>query len=448
MVKNEKILLEITDVTQEGFGVGRYDNTVVFVPFTAVGDIVSALIIKVNKNYCVGKLLEIKTKSENRIIPDCENFTKCGGCCYRHINYETELKLKAKRVEDCIKRIAKIDLEAKPAVSNGKIERYRNKAQFPIGQNGALGFYANRSHRIIETEDCLLQPELFGEAVNVLKSWIATENISVYNSETGRGLLRHFYLRASKNCENIMAVLVINGDDIPKKDVLITALNNRLGNRLKSVALNINKKNNNVILGYENKTVYGSDYIEDEICNVKVRLSPNSFYQVNREMAELLYNKAKEYANPNGKIILDLYCGTGTIGLTMAKEAASVIGVEIVEEAIKDAKLNAENNGITNVRFICADALKAVEELKKDSIKPDVVILDPPRKGSEDKVIETVAKSFCPERVVYVSCDPSTLARDIKLFGEYGYKLIEYTPYDLFPKTSHIESVALLLRTD
>ncbi len=445
MKKNDVVTLDIIDITDTGSGIGRIDNTVVFAKQTAVGDRVSAIIIKVNKNYCIGKLKEILVPSSDRIIPDCPCFSKCGGCTLRHITYESELKLKQKRVEDCIKPIAKIDLSPNPIVSDKNILRYRNKAQFPVGENGTVGFYAPHSHRITPQDDCLLQPEIFGIAANSLKLWMSENNVSNYDSETGSGLVRHLYIRASADNKEIMVVLVINGKEIPEKERFVSLLKGNMGDSLTSVYLNVNTKNNNVILGKENILIYGKEFITDTICGIKVRLSPNSFYQVNRNMAQLLYNKAKEYANPSGKTVLDLYCGTGTIGLTMAKEAKSIIGVEIVEEAINDAKINAENNGINNARFICGDALCAANELKAENLKPDVIILDPPRKGCDSELIKTVANDFCPERVVYVSCDPSTLARDIAVFENEGYKLMEYTPFDLFARTSHVECVAFLI---
>jgi len=448
MNKNDIVTLEIVDVTDTGSGIGKVENTVVFVPSTTVGDTVSALIIKVNKNYSIGKLKEIIIPSKNRINPDCECFLQCGGCAYRHITYDAELLIKQKRVEDCIKRIGKIDIEPENIVSNKEISRYRNKAQYPIGENGIIGFYGLHSHRIVPSNDCALQPVEFSLAVEALKAYIKKTNVSVYNSETDKGLIRHFYLRQSTKSGDIMAVVVANGEQLPNTALLIESLKNKLGEKLKSVQLNVNKKQNNVILGNKNILLYGEKYIKDEICGISVRLSPNSFYQVNRNMAELLYNKAKEYASPNGKVILDLYCGTGTIGLTMARDAKSVIGVEIVKEAIEDANKNALDNGVSNIRFICDDASNAVVSLKEEKIKPDVVIVDPPRKGCDIKLIETIANGFAPERVVYVSCDPATLARDIKLFGEYSYKLVEYTPFDLFPRTAHVETVVLLSKVN
>ena len=447
MNKNEVIELEIIDVTDTGSGLGRADNMVVFVPQTAIGDIVKALIIKVNKHYCIGKLIGIIKPSKDRITPDCDCFSKCGGCSFRHIRYECELALKQKKVEDCIRRIAKVDMSPNKIISDGALARYRNKAQFPVGIDGSIGFFAPHSHRIVPVEDCLLQPRIFADITKAFGYWATENSVSYYDSQSNSGLLRHLYIRSNKDETEIMVVIVCNGDSVPNRESLVSSLRKAAGERLTSVILNVNTQNNNVILGTENILLFGEKYITDVLCDISVRLSPNSFYQVNRNMAEILYKKAKEYAEPKGKIVLDLYCGTGTIGLSMANESRRIIGVEIVEEAVKDAWQNAEENGINNAEFICADAFEAAKELSDKSIKPDVVILDPPRKGCDAGLIDVVTNKFHPERVVYVSCDPATLARDIAVFGEYGYKLKEYTPFDLFPRTTHVETVAIISRS-
>ena len=333
-----------------------------------------------------------------------------------------------------------------PILYGDSVDRYRNKAQYPVDLNGKAGFYAFHSHRIVPCCDCMLQPEEFKSIIEACENWIKDNNISIYNEENGNGLLRHLYLRKAEKTNEMMLTLVINGDTVPYIDSLIGKLKSVAGDSIKSIQLNINKENTNVILGDKCVTIHGEDYITDILCDVKIRLSALSFYQVNRTMAEKLYKKAAEYAKPNNKNILDLYCGAGTIGLSMAREAKSIIGVEIIPEAVKDAEFNAELNGIENARFICADAARAAEKLAKENIKADVVIVDPPRKGCSADLIDTIANKFSPERVVYVSCDPATLARDIKIFGDIGYKLIEYTPCDLFPRTSHCETVALLSR--
>ena len=444
MQKNEEIILEITDITAEGSGVGRYEGMAVFVPLTAVGDTVRAKILKVKKTYAYGKAVEIIIPSNSRTQNDCPQFSKCGGCVFRHIKYQSELSLKENKVYETVKRIGGVDLKPKPILSAAP-DRYRNKAQYPVAPNGGVGFYAFHSHRIIECEDCILQPQEFKEITKAVSEWVRNYNISIYDEQKHKGLLRHIYIRKAKVTDEIMVAFVINGYNLPNSNEIIKALVSVCEN-IKSIIININTENTNVILGKTCKTLYGSDNITDILCGIKVRLSALSFYQVNHTMAELLYNKAREYAKPNGRNIIDLYCGAGTIGLSMAKYAKSVIGVEIVPEAIKDAEFNAKNNGITNARFICADASSAAAQLAKEGTTADTVILDPPRKGCAKEVIETVAKKFAPERVVYVSCDPATLARDIKIFDGLGYQLAEYTPCDLFPRTSHVETVALLGR--
>lgn len=448
MNKNDELILKITDVTNEGSGVAKYDGMAVFVPSTAVGDKISAKILKVKKTYAYGKVMEILEPANCRITPDCDAFPKCGGCVFRHIDYKAELTLKENKVYECVKRIGGVDLKPQSILYGENTDSYRNKAQYPINNEGKAGFYAFHSHRIIPCSDCKLQPEIFTQIVKICEDWIKEYNISIYDESCHKGLLRHLYLRIAEKTNEIMVVFVINGNTLPNAEKCIEKLESLCGENLKSVQININKEDTNVVLGLQCKTLYGEDYITDILCDVKVRLSPLSFYQVNRTMAEMLYKKASEYAQPDDKNILDLYCGAGTIGLSMANKAKSIIGVEIIPEAIKDAEFNAKNNGIKNARFICGDATKAAEKLAKEKIVTDVVILDPPRKGCTPELIETVSKSFVPERVVYVSCDPATLARDIKIFAEYGYTLKEYTPVDLFPRTSHVESVALLVHTD
>ncbi len=445
MNKNDIIKLTITAVSSEGAGIGRYENKAIFVPLTAIGDKINARILKDKKNLAFGRLEEILSPSPQRIEPDCPSFSKCGGCVWRHINYEAECEIKENKVWEAMKRIGGIDLAPQSIIKAQNTTRYRNKAQYPLTEDGSVGFYANHSHRVIPTPDCLLEPEEFSALSLALKTWINETGAGVYSDENKKGLIRHFYLRKAFATEEIMAVLVINGDYVPKSERLIELLKST-SNNLKSVLLNINKKDTNVILGEKNILLYGKEYIEDILCDVKVRISPLSFYQVNRAMAQRLYEKAAQYAAPEDKYILDLYCGAGTIGLSMAKKAKHIIGVEIIPDAIRDAKINARENGIENAEFICSDAAKAAIDLKKRNIKPDVVIVDPPRKGCEEALLNTVAKDFKPERIVYVSCDSATLARDAKILESLGYKLAEYTPVDLFPRTSHVETAALFVQ--
>lgn len=446
MKKNDIIELSIDAMSSEGSGIGRYEGLAVFVPLTAVGDKIKAKIVKVKKNYAYGIVDEFLSFSEDRITPDCDVFKRCGGCVYRHISYDAECKIKYDRVLDAVNRIGGQTLKPQPIIFAENVMRYRNKAQYPVAENGECGFYATHSHRIISCDDCLLQPAEFKLATEFLKKFINENGISVYNELTKSGLIRHLYVRKAFKTGELMVALVINGKKIKNETEFVKGLLAVLGENLKSVYLNINVKDTNVILGNECRLLYGNEYITDTLCGVNFRISPLSFYQVNRLMAEKLYLKAAEYAEPLNKNVLDLYCGAGTIGLSVAKDAKSIIGVEIVPEAIEDAKINAQINGIENSRFICADAKAAAIKLKEEKIKPDVVIVDPPRKGCDSEVIHIIANDFCPERVVYVSCDPATLARDLKIFDELGYKLKEYTPVDLFPRTAHVETVALLTK--
>ncbi len=442
MKKNDEIVIDITDYTAEGSGVGKYEGMAVFVPLTAVGDTVRVKILKVKKSYSFGKAVEILKKSNCRTENDCSAFSRCGGCAFRHISYESELKAKELRAYETVKRIGEVDLKPQPIMSDSYM-RYRNKAQYPVSSEGRVGFFATHSHRIIPCGDCLLQPEIFTKIADTAENWIKNYSIDIYNEETHTGLLRHIYIRQGVVTEEIMVTLVLNGSDLPFAEELVSALKNVTGDRLKSVQININTENTNVILGESCITIYGSDYITDILCGVKIRLSPLSFYQVNHKMAEKLYEKVAEYGDVQDKTVLDLYCGAGAIGLSLANKAKKVTGVEIIPEAIADAEFNAENNGIKNAEFYCLDATEFAE---KQSLKPDVVVVDPPRKGLTQDLISTITEIFTPERVVYVSCDVGTLARDIKLFEGKGYKLKEYTPVDLFPRTSHCETVALLSR--
>ena len=444
--KNDEIELYIEDFTSEGSGVGHFEGMAVFVSGAAAGDKAFVHIIKVKSTYAIGKCIKLLKPSKTRIAPDCEYAGSCGGCAFRHISYEAETAMKKKRVEDAFQRIGGINKKLDGFIAAENLTRYRNKAEYPVSFEKELkiGFYALHTHRIIDCRDCVLQPEIFADIVAIIRKWTVEFGISIYNSETGNGLLRHIYIRQGAVSKEIMVCLVINGERIPKEAELVKRLCEIPD--IKSIVLNINRLNNNVILGEECKTVYGADYIYDELCGVKIRLSPLSFYQVNHAQAEKLYRKAAEYAQLDGsQTVLDMYCGAGTIGLSMADKAKNVIGVEIVEPAVRDAKINAGLNGIKNAQFYCADASQAAQMLKEQGIKPDVIVLDPPRKGCSQELVKTVSE-MQPDRVVYVSCDPATLARDCKRFGELGYKVEKLTAVDLFPRTVHCEAVALLTK--
>jgi 23S rRNA (uracil1939-C5)-methyltransferase len=448
MKKNDVIELNITDVTLEGSGVGRYENMAVFVPFSAVGDKLEVKILKVKTKYAFGKILKIIKPSTDRITETCDVYSRCGGCVFRHLDYGAELKLKENVVKNNFLRIAGLEPEFECIVGLSP-NHYRNKAQYPVeiaDGEVKVGFFSPRSHRVNDCERCLLQSESFGLAVKELKKFIIDFNISAYDEGTKKGLIRHLYIRKGAVTGETMVCLVINGDSLPESKEFVKRMQSVFGEDLKSVLLNINKKDTNVILGDEIVTLYGKDYIADILCGVKVNISPLSFYQVNHAVAEKLYEKAAEYADTKGKTVLDLYCGAGTIGLSMAKNAKKIVGVEVVPEAVENAKENAKNNGFNNTEFICGDAKIAAQKLKEQNVSPDVVILDPPRKGCEEELLQIVANDFCPERVVYVSCDSATLARDCKIFNSMGYKTEKVSVFDMFPRTGHVETVALLGR--
>ena len=443
--KNDEIYLTVKSCTVQGSGVCDHDGMTVFVRGAVTGDRVLAHIIKVKKTYAVGIIKKLVQRSPMRAKNFCPIAEKCGGCCFAHIKYESELEIKAQQVADNFKRLGKLDITPAPIIPSPSAERYRNKAQYPVGSDGrfaTIGFYAPMTHRIIDCADCLLQPKEFSEITDIFRNWIREKKISVYNEADGSGIIRHIYIRKAVVTGQIMVCIVANSDSIPHAEALIEQLKEIDG--LASVVLNINRDKTNVVLGKECKTLFGSDYITDELCGLKFNLSPLSFYQVNHDGAEILYNKAKEYAALTGsETLVDLYCGTGTIGLTMAKDVKSLIGVEIIPQAIENAKENARLNGIDNAEFICADAAQAASTLLERGVKPDIVILDPPRKGCDEALIKTVAE-MSPERVVYVSCDSATLARDCQRFAALGYRTLAATPVDMFPHTAHVETVILL----
>lgn len=445
--KNDEIYLTVKSCTVQGSGVCDYDGMTVFVRGAVTGDRVLAHIIKVKKAYAVGIIKKLIQRSPMRAKNFCPIAEKCGGCCFAHIKYEAELEIKAQQVADNFKRLGKLDITPAPIIPSPSANRYRNKAQYPVGSDGkfaAIGFYAPMTHRIIDCADCLLQPQEFAKITDIFRDWIREKKISVYNEADGSGIIRHIYIRKAVVTGQIMVCIVANSDSVPHTEALIEQLKEIDG--VTSIILNINRDKTNVVLGKECKTLWGSDYITDELCGLKFNLSPLSFYQVNHDGAEILYNKAKEYAALTGtETLVDLYCGTGTIGLTMTKEVKSLIGVEIIPQAIENAKENARLNGIDNAEFICGDASQAAATLLERGVKPDVVVLDPPRKGCDEALINTVAE-MSPERVVYVSCDSATLARDCQRFAALGYQTLAATPVDMFPHTAHVETVALLKR--
>lgn len=453
MNKNDIIRLNIVDMTSDGSGVGKCDDgTVVFVPDTAIGDVCDVRILKVKKSVAYGKVESVLVASKDRVEPKCNVSKKCGGCVYRHLSYESEKQIKQKKVFDAVTRIGKIDgslVKDIVGAYDDQTDRYRNKAQIPVAlnKNGEveMGFYGRHSHRVVSCDDCLLSPQIFTDISNDVKAFLSKYPHLVYNEEQHIGKIRHLYLRIAQHTGQIMVCVVVNGRGFEHQDELFNSIIEKYS-EVKSIVVNVNKAKTNVILGTDNVVVYGKESITDVLCGLEFELSPLAFYQVNRVQAQRLYEKAKECAQlSKDDVLFDLYCGTGTIGLTMAKDCKKLIGVEIIEQAIVNANKNALNNNITNAQFICADAQKAAFDLKQQGVAPDVVVVDPPRKGLTEELIGTIV-AMNPKRVVYVSCDPATLARDLKQFEDSNYSVKEITPFDLFPRTSHVESVALLNR--
>ena len=446
--KNDVVTLQVTGCSSEGSGVGHYNGQAVFVAGAAAGDAVECLIIKAKSNYAVGKLLHVLKASPDRIQPDCPVFPRCGGCVFRHISYDAELRIKEQRVLDAFTRIGHLNVSLQPIVPSPQADGYRNKAQYPVESvNGRLhaGFYAPFSHRVIDCKSCRLQPPAFAPIIQTVARWAEKYKIPVYDEKTGKGLLRHIYLRRGFATGEMMVCLVVNADRIFKEQALVDALL-KTDENVKTVLLNTNKEDTNVVLGETNRVLYGRGYIEDILCGKRFRISSLSFYQVNHDQAEQLYKTAAAFAlTPNTKTLVDLYCGTGTIGLTMADKVERLIGVEIVKDAVKDAKINAQLNGMQNTEFLCADAAAAALALQKRGIAPDTVILDPPRKGCDEALLQTVS-DMAPERIVYISCDPATLARDCAVLTARGYTVQIVAPFDMFPRTSHVETVVRLSR--
>lgn len=448
--KNDKIELNIDALTSEGSGVGRYNGLAVFVNDTVPGDRIIAHIIKRSKNYAVGKIEKILSPSPSRIESDCPYSQRCGGCSFRNMTYDEELKYKLSRVNDSLERIGHLAIQTEEIIGAKSVDHYRNKAQYPVSVcEGELfaGFYAYKSHRIIPCSDCRLQPKEFEQGIKAFEKWVEAADVTSYDENTGRGLLRHIYFRKGFATDELMACAVINGDSIPKADLLIDLLRKNMPN-LKSVVVNINKSKTNVILGKTSKTIWGSDTISDRLLGKSFVISPNSFYQVNHSQCERLYERAKEYAGLTGsEVLLDLYCGVGTIGLTMADGAKKLVGIEIIPQAVENAKINAALNNITNAEFICADAAKGAELLREEGITPDVIILDPPRKGCDKALLDTVVQ-MAPKKIVYVSCDSATLARDLEILKNKDYITQRVTAVDMFPRTPHVEAVAQIVRNN
>ncbi len=451
--KNEIYTVRIEDMTDLGFGVGHIEGAAIFIADTVMGDLVRAAIIKVNSSYLVGRALEYLEYSDMRCEPRCSE-GGCRSCAYKKIAYSDELRLKEEGVRRLFSRGAVGSVEVAPITASPRELRYRNKAQYPITKTSdgyAVGFFAPKSHRVTPVSDCPLTPAVFSEIAKALCEYFAEYNLSVYNEESGEGILRHVYLRRGEVSGEILVTLVVTSFDLPD----ISALAEKVKNSFPEVVgflLNKNDRATNVVLGDEYKTVYGVPYIYDTLAGVRLKISAPAFYQVNHSACELLYAKARELASPTrSDTLLDLYCGAGSIGLSMANDVGEVIGIEIVEDAVRCAAENAKMNGIDNARFFTGDAANTERLLERAErelgrrIEPDIIILDPPRAGCAEELIQFTAR-LNPKRIVYISCNPKTLARDVELYYQNGYQTNMVYPYDLFPLTGHVESVVCLTR--
>ena len=451
--KNQILTLHIERLSSDGSGVAHSaDGEAVFVPGTAPGDEARVRIVKDCGRYAFGILDELLTPSADRIPVDCPVAGPCGGCSLRHLDYAAELRAKQESVLDAFRRIGGLEVPVLDILPSPEVDRYRNKVQFPVGvdKNGApcIGFYAGRTHRIVPCPDCKLQPGVLNEIGNALCAFFAQQGIRPYDEQSGKGLVRHIFLRRGAHSGQIMVCLVCTRAKLPHAEQLCTALREQFP-AISTILLNVNAKNTNVILGSENHILYGPGYIEDTLCGVPVRLGPLSFYQVNTLAAERLYGVAAQYAQLTpDDALLDLYCGMGTIGLSMADQCRELIGVEIVPEAIESAKANAARMGeavAAKSRFFCADAGQAATQLAAEGLHPDIVMLDPPRKGCDEATLSAVVR-MAPRRVVYVSCNPATAARDAAWLEKNGYHAEKVQPVDLFPRTKHVEAVLLLTK--
>ena len=454
LAKGNELTLSITDLNNLGYGVAHApDGRAVFVAGCVAGDSARVQIIKVNKGYAVARLLEIVTPSPDREDGFCEAAASCGGCVYRYLTYERELSLKQNYVKHAFLKAGLPDVEIEPVRTTGKTTHYRNKAEYPLanGKDGLYGgFYAPKTHRVVAAHACSLQPPVFGHILRATCDFFSARGITAYDEQTGEGLLRHLYLRHGVGSGELMVTPVINGDTLPHAKEYVAMLRERFP-AVSSVLVNVNKKSTNVVLGKTFHTLYGAPYLTDTLCSRTFRIAPDAFYQVNHDAAELLYGIAAERTELKGEgLLLDLYCGAGTIGLSMAHLADELVGIEIVPAAVECAKENAARNGVQNAAFYCGDAadtegLLAEAEAARGILHPDVVILDPPRKGCDKALLDFLAAREVP-RIVYVSCGPDSLARDCAILRAHGYEIGKVTPVDLFPRTGHVESVVCLTR--
>lgn len=430
--------------SSEGHGVARVDGQVVFVKGALVGEECEIAIEHVGHNAAWAGVEALTAPSPQRLTPDCPYYAQCGGCQTRHMSYPAELAFKSGKVRSALTRIGGVDPGQVPIHGARSPDRYRNKVQFPVAPGPAIGYFRERTHHVVDIADCLLTPAPCAAIRAAVRDWMTAYAVPAYDERSHTGLVRHLYIRSNAQGE-LLVCLLANGRSLPQEDALVVALQAAAGDRLTGVILGVNEKKSNVILGDSYRALWGRDYLMDSLCGLQFKLSVPSFFQVNRPQAEVLYGLARDFAGLTGaEILLDLYCGTGAIGLILAKNAKEVIGVEVVAEAIADARENARRNAVANARYLCADAGAAAAQLAAEGVRPDVVVVDPPRKGLSPQVVETLL-AMSPRRIVYVSCDCATLARDVKLLSQ-GYALGRAEAVDMFPRTHHVETVCLLER--
>ena len=448
--KNREYIIKIDSYGHEGEGVGKINNFTVFVKGAIKGETVKIKLIKVNKTYGIAKLLEVIVPSQHREKPVCSIYKRCGGCNLQHISYTEQLNFKTQRVKDVMERVGKLeDAKIHNTIGMEFPYNYRNKVQLPVGSIDSevvVGFYAPRSHDIINMEHCYIQSKLGDKVILILKEWMKENKIKPYDEKTHSGIIRHIMLREGFRTKEVMVVIVTNGAKLPNAKSLVQKLRENILN-LKSVIQNINEDKTNVILGQKSITLWGQDTISDYIGDFRFNISPLSFFQVNPIQTQVLYNKAMEYADLNGdEIVFDAYCGTGTISLFLSKKAKMVFGVEIIPQAIDNANENKKENNVNNVEFIVGKSEEEIPKLIKSGINPDVIVLDPPRKGCEESLLHAIAEA-APKKIVYVSCDPATLARDLRILEDLNYRAVEIQPVDMFPQSAHIETVVKLTKS-
>lgn len=449
--KDDNIILHVSGLGSSGEGVGKYEGFTVFVKGALPEEEVRVQITLVKKSYAVGRLLEVIKPSCERVEPVCPVYKECGGCQLQHLSYAGQLACKRQQVQDALSRIGHLDLEVLPVLGAQSPWNYRNKMQFPAAMNAEgvlnIGCYATATHSVVDTENCMISKEANNAIMKTVRTWMKHYNISAYDEKTGKGLVRHIMGRVGVHSGEVMAVIITSGYDLPHRAVLVEWLK-RYVPGLVSVVQNINKKQTNVVMGSKTRVLYGTETIKDKLGALAFHISAQSFFQVNSEQAEKLYNKALEFAALTSKeTVVDVYCGTGTISLYLARHAQKVYGIEIVAPAIENAKRNAEENGCKNAEFMLGDAAVELPKLLAGGVRPNVVIVDPPRAGCEQKVLAAICE-VQPERVVYVSCNPASLARDLAFMEQHGYKTLIAQPVDMFPMTSHVETVCLLERSE